>query len=321
MCCVIKKIALSAALALSFLILAPSHSQASTCRDCHTKPGYVKEDVVRLKECLRCHGMAGHPYKETSKRSQSGVAEAKDYEGSSGSADKAARKKPVLKGMVFIPEGEFLMGTDDRMRDEKPMSAVYAGPFYIDRYEVTNEEYKKFIESTGREAPENWVKGNFPAGKEKHPVIYVSWYDADAYCKWADKRLPREIEWEKGARGVDGRTYPWGNKWDLNKSNNPLRGHEGTMPGGSFENGKSPYGLYDMSGNVWEWVDDEYLPHSGSDYVNPEFGRNYKILKGGSWWDCMFYGCGISAPAYNRSFFDPSTKNDSFGFRCAADSE
>ena len=93
------------------------------------------------------------------------------------------------------------------------------------------------------------------------------------------------------------------------------------MPVGSFEAGKNQYGLYDMSGNVWEWVDDDYLPHAGSDYVSPEFGNRYKILKGGSWWDCMFYGCGISAPTYNRSFFTADTKNDSFGFRCAADVE
>jgi formylglycine-generating enzyme required for sulfatase activity len=169
--------------------------------------------------------------------------------------------------------------------------------------------------------PDHWENGQIPVGKEDHPVVFVTWYDADAYCKWIGKRLPRETEWEKAARGTDERIYPWGNEWDLEKSNNPLRGHEDTMPIGSFEEGKSPYGLYDMSGNVWEWVDDYYLPHPGSNYESPEFGTKHRMLKGGSWWDCMFYGCGISAPTYNRAFFDANTKNDSSGIRCVVEAK
>jgi formylglycine-generating enzyme required for sulfatase activity len=279
---------------------------SETCRECHMNPKYEKEDIGRLKECLRCHGMAGHPYKDGTKE-----AEAAEIP--------PAAKKPELSQMVFIPEGEFLMGSDDRLRDEKPLHVVYVRSFYIDRFEVTNRDYKRFVDSTGYAAPDNWKGGAYPAGLGTHPVIYVSWHDALNYCKWRAKRLPREREWEVAARGADGRIYPWGNVWDLNKSNNPLRGHEGAMPVRSFEKGRSPYGLYDMSGNVWEWVDDDYAAHPGSDYSSPEFGSRYKILKGGSWWDCMFYGCGISAPTFNRSFFSPDTKNDSFGFRCAAD--
>lgn len=103
------------------------------------------------------------------------------------------------------------------------------------------------------------------------------------------------------------------------KSLNPLREIGDTEPTGTYENGKSPYGLYDMSGNVWEWVDDHYYAHPGSDYVNPEFGAKYRMLKGGSYWDCSAYGCGISAPAYNRAFFEPGVKGKTYGFRCAKD--
>ena len=313
----LKRLKMFFALPLIFVFVLSVASFAGTCQECHTKPKYKKEDAARLKECLRCHGSAGHPLKKESVSwPLKGVAEA------SGEVLPASPEKKTgadTSSMALIPEGEFLMGTDDRLRDEKPLIAVYADGFYIDRYEVTNKDYKKFVDATGRTPPDDWAGKAYPPGRGKHPVIFVSWYDAGEYCKWAGKRLPREIEWEKGARGTDGRTYPWGSRWDMRKSNNPLRGHEGTEPAGSFEAGKSPYGLYDMSGNVWEWQDDGYLPHAGSDYVSPEFGGKYRILKGGSWWDCMFYGCGISAPAYNRSFFDPDTKNDSFGFRCAAD--
>lgn len=308
---------------LLILILSSTSIYADTCIDCHTNPKYKKEDIGKLKKCLACHGLAGHPYKDA-KTGVVGSAYAANKETSPDArhhSGSVVGKTPDFKGMILIPGGEFLMGTDDRLRDEKPLHVVYINPFYIDKFEVTNEEYKRFVDSAKHPAPDNWENNNYPVGKGNHPVIFVSWNDADAYCKWAGKRLPRETEWEKAARSTDGRIYPWGNKWDINKSNNPVRGHEGTMPVGSFEAGKSPYGLYDMSGNVWEWVDDYYTPHPGSDYVSPEFGSKYRLLKGGSWWDCSFYSCGISAPVFNRAFFDSSTKNDSFGFRCALDAK
>ena len=313
-------------LPLIFQVMLFSHAYvyADTCVDCHTNPQYKKQDIEKLKKCLTCHGIAGHPYKDANpKKGVIGTAEAADKEITPDSqhSSRSANQGPDLKDMVLIPAGEFIMGTDDRLRDEKPLHVVYINSFSIDKFEVTNEAYKIFVDATGHPAPDNWKENKYPAGKGKHSVIFVDWNDANAYCRWSGKRLPRETEWEKAARGADGRIYPWGNTWDMNKSNNPLRGHEGTMPVGSFENGKSPYGLYDMSGNVWEWVDDYYVPHPGSDYVSPEFGTKYRMLKGGSWWDCSFYSCGISAPVFNRAFFAPSTRNDSFGFRCVSDAQ
>ncbi|MBI3583775.1 MAG: SUMF1/EgtB/PvdO family nonheme iron enzyme [Nitrospinae bacterium] len=308
-------------LTLHVLLLYNVYSYADICIDCHTNPRYKKEDIEKLQECLDCHGSAGHVYKKSKFEKETivitNIADKKNLPSSNHHSELAS--VPGLKDMILIPKGEFIMGTDIRLKDERPEHVVYLKDFYIDKFEVTNEDYQKFIEVTGHKAPENWEDNKYPAGKGRHPVIFVDWHDSDAYCKWLGKRLPRETEWEKAARGINGFTFPWGNEWDPNKSNNPIRGSVGTMTVGSFESGKSPYGIYDMSGNVWEWVDDYYLPHPGSDYASPEFGKKYRVLKGGSWWDCSFYSCGISAPAFNRAFFDPSTKNDSFGFRCAAD--
>jgi formylglycine-generating enzyme required for sulfatase activity len=136
---------------------------------------------------------------------------------------------PDIKDMILIPEGEFLMGTDNRLKDERPAYVVYINVFYIDRFEVTNVEYKKFVDAAGHQPPDHWENGQIPVGKEDHPVVFVTWYDADAYCKWIGKRLPRETEWEKAARGTDERIYPWGNEWDLEKSNRAGMSGSGSM--------------------------------------------------------------------------------------------
>ena len=210
------------------------------------------------------------------------------------------------------------MGSNERWDDEAPEYIESVKKFHIDRYEVTNTEYKKFTYDTKRETPYHWrPNGKIPKNKKNHPVIYVNWHDANAYCKWKGKRLPSEQEWEKAARGETGNIYPWGNTWALDKSNHPYKGSTGTEPVGSYPNGKSPYGLHDMSGNVWEWVNSFYLPHPGNDINRGEYGRDKRVLKGGSWFDCLSYGCGLSAPTFNRSFFTPEVKNNSFGFRCA----
>ena len=253
---------------------------------------------------------------------------------------RATKKKPVLyvsasansikieksqviisaNSMTLVPSGQFIMGSNERWDDEAPEYIESVGEFYIDLYEVTNADYKKFATATQREAPYHWPSGEIPKSIENHPVTYVNWYDADEYCKWRGKRLPTEHEWEKAARGNDGNIYPWGNIWTTDKSNHPYKGSMGTEPVGAYPSGRSPYGLYDMSGNVWEWVDSFYLPHPGNTITRGEYGEDKRVLKGGSWFDCLSYGCGLSAPTFNRSFFTPEVRNNSFGFRCAKSS-
>ena len=155
-------------------------------------------------------------------------------------------------------------------------------------------------------------------------MTFVSWDDADAYCRWAGKRLPTDREWEKAGRGPDGRIFPWGNDFDVRRANTPVRwqaiGQPGdTTPVGAFAGGASPYGLYDMTGNVWEWTASWYEAYPGNTTRSENYGHRYKTLKGGSWFDCSFYKCGLSAPLYNRAFFARRTRNDTFGFRCARD--
>ncbi|MFY9270191.1 MAG: formylglycine-generating enzyme family protein [Candidatus Manganitrophaceae bacterium] len=246
-------------------------------------------------------------------------------------------EKIIEQQLILIPEGPFMMGNNGRPtgegagdEDEQPEHRVtIKKPYYLDLYETTNAHYQRFVTAGGTEPPLHWRNGTYPSGKANHPVVYVSWYDADAFCRWAGKRLPTEEEWEKGARGGDGRHFPWGSDYDFKKANTPQywlsKGVDvakgDTMPVGSFEDGKSPYGLYDMSGNVYEWVSDWYLPYPGNQFPNIHYGQKNKVLRGGSWFDCLSYGCGLSAPSYNRSRFTPEIKNKGFGFRCAQDAD
>jgi len=226
--------------------------------------------------------------------------------------------------MVEVPAGKFIMGTNGRLPDEGPQHEIYLDAFLIDRHEVTNFQYERYIKAMNKRSPLHFRNRTYPEGKVDHPVVYVGWDDAVDYCSWAGKRLPTDQEWEKAARSSDGRIYPWGDIFDPKKSNNPVRwraaGHTGdTTPVGAFAEGVSPYGLYDTSGNVWEWTDSWYAPYPGSEVSSENYGERYKTLKGGSWFDCSFYKCGISAPLFNRAFFAKRTKNDTFGFRCAKD--
>ncbi len=226
--------------------------------------------------------------------------------------------------MVLIPAGPFIRGTDERLPDEGPRHTVDLPAYTIDIYEVTNLQYKKFIDETGRRSPSHFRNRTFPPGKADHPATFISWKDANAYCEWTGKRLPTDKEWEKAARGLEGQIFPWGNEFDVKKANTPVRwqaiGHDGdTTPVGTFAEGISPYGLYDMTGNVWEWTASWYAAYPGNTTESENYGERYKTLKGGSWFDCSFYKCGLSAPLYNRAFFAKRTKNDTFGFRCAKD--
>jgi len=234
--------------------------------------------------------------------------------------------------MVHVPAGEFIMGNDRGNPDERPQRRVHLDAFEINKYEVTNVQYRRFIQATGREAPQiwpgryvqftdsrislDWQDRAYAAGQATYPVVMVNWEDANAYCAWAGKRLPTEAEWEKAARGTDGRTYPWGNTWDASKANTRETGIEHPQPVGSYTAGASPYGALDMVGNVWEWVADWY----GRDYYSQAPDRNPpgpsvgwgSVQRGGSWYS--------PRPHVSTTFRNMThcyAPNYRVGFRCA----
>jgi serine/threonine protein kinase len=215
------------------------------------------------------------------------------------------RLQPFEPEMILIPAGEFLMGSDprkdkDTRDEEKPQHTLYLPDYYLAKTLVTNAQYATFVPATAYNQPGHWTEGKPPGGKEDHPVVNVSWYDAMAYCRWLAEvtgkpyRLPSEAEWEKGARGSDGRIYPWGNQWDAKRCN-AGKGLQGdTTPVGAYLKGASPYGLLDMAGNVWEWTrslwgEDSEKPDCKYPY-NPKDGREnlkasndvLRVLRGGS---------------------------------------
>lgn len=311
---------------LGWLLMFSTAHATPDCVACHNEP---VADVAQ--GCAQCHGTEQIPVlaKISTQAPHKSTAPGNAIAtlGMSGPLlynDTRIGKEPGP--MVLIPAGEFIMGTDTRLPDEGPQHKVKLPAFYIDKYEVTNLQYEQFTKATERRSPIHFKNRTYPAGRVDHPVINVSWEDAHDYCAWAGKRLPTDQEWEKAARGTDGRAFPWGNEFDPHKANVPGRWKElntfgDTTPVGAFEAGKSPYGVYDMSGNVWEWTDSWYQPYPGNKVQSENYGERYKTLKGGSWFDCSFYQCGVSAPVFNRAFFATRTKNDSFGFRCAKDAK
>jgi len=233
--------------------------------------------------------------------------------------------------MVLIPEGEFLMGCNYGDPDETPIHKVYLDAFYIDKYEVTKLQFSEFLNEKGNqeEGGVAWLdtsdedcfieyrNGKYQpkSGYENHPVIEVSWSGARAYAEWAGKRLPTEAEWEKAARGgLVGKKYPWGDNIDSSRAN------YGENVGQTTTVGRYPpnnYGLYDMGGNVWEWVSDWYDEdyYSSSDsYRNPQ-GPNYgseRVIRGAGWsHDARYLRCG------GRSYVNPDSTSNHLGFRCA----
>lgn len=235
--------------------------------------------------------------------------------------------------MVLIPPGSFHMGVPagarDGGRDEYPNHEVLLKSYYIDTYEVTNGQYLEFVRATGHRKPQHpskpdrnlWQDGLVPETIMARPVINVDWYDANAYCRWAGKRLPTEAEWEKAARGTDDRRFPWGNVEPTDRHLNYSQGWIGEktlMPVGSYEAGKSPYGLYDVAGNVWEWVADWYDPFyyeksPPKDPRGPETGT-HKVIRSSGWQ--------VETPQvriFTRIKSDPKDRNESTGFRCAKD--
>lgn len=279
----------------------------------------------------------------------------------------------------LVAAGSFMMGSDKvdssgkqeeyglvkpLFLDEHPAHRVELPAYYIDRFEITNAQYKKFVSVTGRAEPFPWSQNGYSlvesrllasdletlrwiateyfkfdidtrttskkrliqlmqadwAMKDRLPVTEVSWLDANTYCQWAGKRLPSEAEWEKAARGTDAREFPWGNDWDTGKTNvgDDADWENGIAPVGSYKNNQSPYGVYDMAGNVWEWTADWYQPYANSDYTSKDFGETQKVIRGG--------GGGVGH--YSLSFFfrsamrgnaKPDTQSGDVGFRCAWD--
>jgi formylglycine-generating enzyme required for sulfatase activity len=197
--------------------------------------------------------------------------------------------------MILIPAGNFLM------RDEK--QSVHVDAFYIDKYPVTNAEYAKFVETTGHPPPPNWEEtgGSYPPDMANHPVVFVNWFDAQDYAAWANKRLLTEAEWEKAARGTDGRVYPWGDWFDKATCNASEASTGGTTPVGKYSPfGDSPYKVGDMAGNVWEWTATDWAPGSSS-----------KVQRGGS-----FVNRGSYARCAYRYLGVPEPRTPNVGFRC-----
>jgi formylglycine-generating enzyme required for sulfatase activity len=236
---------------------------------------------------------------------------------------------PIHLELVHVPAGEFLMGSDpakdkDSYDDEQPQHRVYVSEFYIGKTPVTNVQYAAFVKAIQHEVPEHWRGGEVPSGKENHPVVYVSWDDAVAFCQWLSQetgkrfRLPTEAEWEKAARGADGRIYPWGNEWDETKLNSEEAGPEDTTPVGQYSpDGDSPYGATDMSGNVWEWCADwydeeEYQRRAKSTVKDPQGPKTGKdrVLRGGA----FLYNAGFVRCAFRFRRY-PGRRWNYYGFR------
>lgn len=213
--------------------------------------------------------------------------------------------------MVFVPAGSFLMGYDyPNLSDASPMHQVYLDAYWIDLYEVTNEQYRKCVQIGACNEPKDLSFYN-DIRYTDHPVVYVNWYDAQSYCYWVGKRLPSEVEWEKAARGEKGFIYPWGNE-PRDKCLNAGKRFAGTTPVGFITCNASPYGVLDMAGNVWEWVEDWYIPYPGSLYTTNLFGQKYKVVRGGSWNHPI-----EDARSFQRDIAHPARALAVVGFRCA----
>ncbi len=242
----------------------------------------------------------------------------------------------TLSEMVLIPTGQFTMGTlpeevkrlasvgkwkEEMFSNEQPAREVWVEAFYLDRYEVTNRQYKKFIDATGHRPPTHWVNNTYEFGKGNHPVVGVSCYDAKAYAEWDGKRLPTEEEWEKAARGTAGAEYPWGEEppminivggLSLYRCNIQMAQTFDTKAAGNYFWWQSPFGINDMAGNVTEWVDTPYKPYPRAKYQDKDYVKGYYTLRGGSWIGDYFY-----ARVASRMGRSPSDSDLGTGFRCA----
>lgn len=243
----------------------------------------------------------------------------------------------VPPGMDYIPGGTWTIGQSTaavndlvyrygwtNLINEQPATMITTTAFYLDRTEVTNAQYAAFVTATNHPVPRNafdpvglaiWnLDGTIPLTRTDHPVVNVTWPDAVAYCAWAGKRLPTEAEWERAARGDDGRIWPWGPEWDAARANTKESARGTTTAAGELTGGAGPYGTLDLAGNVWEWTNSLYLPYP----YQPDDGREVasgsgaRVLRGGSWFDEQ-----AGAHTSGRNSLLPTLANTNVGFRCA----
>jgi formylglycine-generating enzyme required for sulfatase activity len=240
--------------------------------------------------------------------------------------------------MILIPAGEFLMGTLEAdvyatareysierkyIERELPRHKVFVQEFEIGKYPLTNFQYRAFVQDAGREPPGHWKGDKYPEGLHNHPVVSVSWYDAEDYCKWLSEktgksyRLPTEAEWEKAARGTDRREFPWGDEWDVSKCNTRDGGPGTTTPVDQYSpHGEGYYEVADMAGNVWEWCADWLNAYPGNPFPDEDYGETYKVLRGGSWNHGQ-----VGARCAYRNWFEPRNRIEDVGFRCVRGSQ
>ncbi|TEU17403.1 MAG: formylglycine-generating enzyme family protein [Anaerolineales bacterium] len=234
--------------------------------------------------------------------------------------------------LVRIPAGEFLMGTREEDVDaiaqkygigrkyierEVPRRKVLVEEFEIGKYPVTSFEYRAFVQDTDHEPPHHWEGDQYPEKLGDHPVVSVSWHDAVAYCEWLSEktgkpyRLPSEAEWEKAARGTDGREFPWEDEWDESRCNTSEGGPGTTTPVGQYSpDGDSPYGVADMAGNVWAWCADWFQAYPDNRFQDKDYGEKFRVLRGGSWSNSR----GHARCAY-RHWNPPHNSHYNVGFR------
>jgi formylglycine-generating enzyme len=228
--------------------------------------------------------------------------------------------------LVLVPGGRFLAGCKDRNAGGGDPFEVELPAFYLGLTCVTNRQYQRFVKETGHRAPDKadygdpvWKGGSFPPEVGDHPVVCVNWEDARGYSSWAGLRLPSELEWEKGARYLDGRKYPWGDEWEEARCRHSKnKGNEQTSGVWEYAVGGSEWGGYQLSGNVWEWCADwsdekAYERYRQGDLTPPGSGTT-RLVRGGSWSDDF-----PDTFAASNRFTDPGIHNAVYGFRCVAD--
>lgn len=251
----------------------------------------------------------------------------------------------IPEGMVLIPSGEFTIGTDQMdeenhalalglnkpwFADESPERRIDIPDYYIDRYEVTNLNYYIFCQSTDHKPPRYWKGQKFPEGQDHLPVTEVNYFDASAYAKWAGKRLPNEMEWEKAARGRAGFIYPWGDDFIPGVANLSLSPRtkigQGLKPVGSFPKSASPYKVQDMVGNAWEWVWEYYQPYPDNKFKTPAYEKKEIVVRGLSYMGVGHFSkkdflkvVALKARASYREHLNPLARKKDVGFRCAKD--